>query len=726
MRRVPTPAPSSPTARVFRSFLGAVLIVAAALAPMQATAAPGLRVMLHPDAAPRGELPPERLAKLEAVAGTKLTLLGVTRTGGLDFAVEGNPDAATLAALAGRLRGERAVLWAEPSRPAPTLRRAAKASGGAPGRQLLVRLADGVAADWPALLPRFAERVGAPVALARQVGDVHVLELAQARSPGDLAAMAAALQDDPLVRYADPVLRRYVRALPGDPLFRLQWALTDPLSGINAAAAWDLTQGAPGMAIAVIDTGIVPHPDLAGRILTGYDFISDSAAARDGSARDANPQDEGDWIAEGACDGSEARNSSWHGTFIAGQIAASANNGKGVAGLNWRSSILPVRALGECGGTDVDVFEGMLWASGVPIAGVPANANPAKVINMSLGGAGACAQAIQEAVDDALAQGSVVVVAAGNEAGDVLDFAPANCSGVITVAAHNVNGERAYYSNYGRRIDLSAPSGDGDSAADAILSTSNTGTTTPGEPGYRYGVGTSFATPFVAGTASLMLARNPLLTPGRVLGILQGTARDFPSGSTCRTAGLCGAGMLDAGAAVASTPPATLNPPSGTVPVIEYYNAALDHYFITASPAEAAQLDAAVGGAFERTGYFFYAWIDPAAAPADASPVCRFYADANVLINSHYFSADAAECQYVRDRWPGIWQLEQSAAFYVQVPDAAGRCSANTLPVYRFFNNRRDANHRYTADLSVRRSMVNRSWVAEGNGTTATVFCSPI
>ena len=107
----------------------------------------------------------------------------------------------------------------------------------------------------------------------------------------------------------------------------------------------------------------------------------------------------------------------------------------------------------------------MLWASGVPIAGVPANANPAKVINMSLGGAGACAQAIQEAVDDALAQGSVVVVAAGNEAGDVLDFAPANCSGVITVAAHNVNGERAYYSNYGRRIDLSAPSGDGDSAA---------------------------------------------------------------------------------------------------------------------------------------------------------------------------------------------------------------------------------------------------------------------
>ena len=642
------------------------------------------------------------------MAGTKLTLVGVTRTGGLDLAVEGNPDDATLAALAGRLRGERAVLWAEAARPASTPRRAAKAGGGAPGRQLLVRLADSVAADWPALLPRFAERVGAPVALARQIGDVHVLELVQARPPRDLAAMAAALQDDPLVRYADPVLRRYVRALPGDPLFRLQWALTDPLSGINSAAAWNLTQGAPGMAIAVIDTGIVSHPDLAGRILPGYDFIADSATARDGDAREPNPQDEGDWNADGACDGYAARDSSWHGTFIAGQIAASANNGKGVAGLNWRSSILPVRTLGECGGTDVDVFEGMLWASGVPIAGAPANANPAKVINMSLGGAGVCAQAIQEAVDDALAQGSVVVVAAGNEAGDVLDFAPANCSGVITVAAHNVNGERAYYSNFGRRVDISAPSGDGETAADAILSTSNAGTTTPGEPDYRYGVGTSFATPFVAGTASLMLARNPLLTPGHVLGILQGTAREFPAGSTCRTAGLCGAGMLDAGAAVASTPPATQNPPPGTVPVIEYYNAALDHYFITASPAEIAQLDAAVGGAFERTGYFFYAWIDPRRRRAGARPVCRFYADANVLINSHFFSADAAECQFVRDRWPGIWQLEQPDAFYVQVPDAAGRCAEGMLPVYRFFNNRRDANHRYTVDLSVRRSMVNR------------------
>ena len=162
------------------------------------------------------------------------------------------------------------------------------------------------------------------------------------------------------------------------------------------------------------------------------------------------------------------------------------------------------------------------------------------------------------------------------------------------------------------------------------------------------------------------------------------------------------------------------------MPVVEYYNAELDHYFITASPAEAAQLDATVGGAFERTGFFFYAWIDPAAAPADASPVCRFYAGANVLINSHLLLRRRGGVP-VRPR-PLARHLASRAVRRVLRPGARrGRTlPANTLPVYRFFNNRRDANHRYTVDLSVRRAMVNRGWVAEGNGTTATVFCSPI
>ncbi|MBK7591228.1 MAG: S8 family serine peptidase [Betaproteobacteria bacterium] len=724
--RYPAFVPAPRAARASLSLFAALLLTTAALPTAAATETAHLRVMLHPTAAPRGQLPAERRVKLEAVAGAKLTLAGVTRTGGLDLAVDGSPDPATIAALIGRLRGDRAVLWAEPARPAFSARRATKAAASAPGHQLLVRLADDAVPDWPTLLPRLAERAGAALAVGRSIGNVWVLELAQAQPASKLAAMATALQDDAAVQYADPVLRKYARTLPDDPRFGQQWALTDPLAGIAAPAAWNVNQGVAGMAIAVIDTGILPHPDLAGRILAGYDFISDEGNARDGSPRDPDASDEGDWTEAGACGGFDAQDSSWHGTFIAGQLAANANDGRGVAGVNWRSSILPVRALGQCGGTDVDVFEGMLWASGVPIAGVPANPNPAKVINMSLGGAGACAQAIQEAVDDALAQGAVVVVAAGNEAADAQDYAPANCSGVITVGAHNRNGERAYYSNFGRRIDLSAPAGDGDGIDDAILSTSNDGRTVPGAPSYRYGIGTSFATPYVAGAASLMLARNPTLTPGRVLGILQGTARDFPLGSTCRTGGLCGAGMLDAGAAVASTPPSTLNPPPGAVPVVEYYHAALDHYFITASAAEMAALDGATDGAFVRTGYFFYGYADASTAPAGAQPVCRFYADADVLINSHYFTADATECSFVRSRWPDIWRLEQPDAFYVQVPDSAGSCPDETLPVYRFFNNRRDASHRYTIDLSVRRSMINRSWVPEGNGATAAVFCTPI
>ncbi len=724
-RRMPLNRNLDRIARAALCMLGAAAITVAAPVPAHATEKANLRVMLHPSAAPRGTLPAQRLAKLEAVAGKKLTLLGVTRTGGLDLAVEAVSDPVAWQAVIGRLRNDRAVLWAEPAKPVPTARRATRAGATTPGNKLLVRLADGVAPDWASLLPRFAERAGVALAKGRQIGEVWVLELAQAQPPARLAQIASALQDDPAIRYADPVLRKHARALPNDVLFGEQWALTDPLAGVNAAAAWNITQGLSSMAIAVIDTGILAHPDLEGRILGGYDFITRAGGARDGDGRDPNPRDEGDWNGNGACEGYPERESSWHGTFIAGQLAANSNNEIGVAGLNGRSSIVPVRALGECGGTDIDVYEGMLWASGFPIDGVPSNPNPAKVINMSLGGEGACAQALQEAIDDALAQGAVVVVAAGNEASDTLNFSPANCSGVITVGAHNRHGERTYYSNYGRRIDLSAPGGDGIDRADAILSTSNTGSTVPGEPTYNHEVGTSFSAPYVAGTASLMLARNPTLTPGRVLEILQGSAREFPAGSICRTSGLCGAGMLDAGAAVANTPPATLNPPPGALPVIEYYSAALDHYFVTASPEEIAQLDAATDGTFQRTGYFFYAYLDPVSAPAGAQPVCRFYG-ADVLINSHYFTADAAECEFVRDRWPGVWLLELPAAFYVQVPDADGKCPEDTLAVYRFFNNRRDANHRYTIDLSVRRSMINRGWVPEGNGAAAAVFCTPV
>ena len=236
------------------------------------------------------------------------------------------------------------------------------------------------------------------------------------------------------------------------------------------------------------------------------------ADRRDGDGRDANPHDEGDWAGDNECgDGIPGFDSFFHGLFVSGLIGANADNGIGIAGMDWAASILPVRALARCGGTNADVFEGMLWASGVQIAGVPANQHPARVINMSLGGWGACSSAVQEAIDDALAQGAVVVVAAGNASIDVESFSPANCGGVITVGATGNTGERASYSNFGTRVDLSAPGGDGDDETSLIVSTYAYGSTTPGDPAYAIAAGTSFSAPLVSGTVSLMLARNPTL-----------------------------------------------------------------------------------------------------------------------------------------------------------------------------------------------------------------------
>jgi len=183
--------------------------------------------------------------------------------------------------------------------------------------------------------------------------------------------------------------------------------------------------------------------------------------------------------------------------------------------------------------------------------------------------------------------------------------------------------------------------------------------------------------------------------------------------------------MLDAGAAVGSTLPLGPSPPNA-YRVVEYYRADLDHYFITADPAEAHFIDTFLGGLFQRTGLYFYAYLNSDVAPPDAKPVCRFYASAAVQINSHYYSASFDECITVLLNWPGIWELETATACYIQVPDSDGHCPAKTLPVYRFFNNRRDANHRYTVDLSVRREMQNRAWAAEGSGTNSIAFCSAI
>lgn len=682
-----------------------------------------IRLMLHPTTAAPGALPLAAMTRLQALSGVALSVAGTTRTGALEFSLAQPLSTGDANALLRRLREDRSVLWAEPILPAPL---AAKAASLSPfqGNKLMVRLVGDPSPDWSVLLPRFTDLAGMPMRVERQIDNVWVLSLDQ-RVPEDmLAAIAEQLQMDSAVQYADPARRAFAHRVPNDPLYSQQWALSDPVGGLNAPAAWDLQIGSSGVTVAVIDTGITVHPDLAGRILPGYNFISDPATAGNNVGRNSDPTDLGDGTSNDECgDGIPGEASFFHGTFVSGLIAADTNNGAGIAGLDWNAKILPVRTLGKCGGTFDDILDALLWALGQPVAGVPLNPNPARVINLSLGGIGSCPQSFQEAINTALAQGAVVVVSAGNDSEDAMNSAPANCSGVITVGASTRGGDITQYSNFGRRIDLSAPGGDGE-MPDWILSTGNDGVAGPGNPDYEFAVGTSFSAPFVSASASLMIARNANLTPGRIQDIITGTARTFTAGSACGVSSQCGAGLLDTSLALQSTLPGVSVAPPGTVPVIEYYRSDKDHYFMSADAAEIAFVDTGLAGTFQRTGELFYAWLDPALAPPGAVPVCRF--SATGLIDSHYFTASAAECQFILTHFAGVWTLELAAAFYVLPPDATGACTAGTLPVYRFFDNRQDANQRHTIDLSVRRAMLNRAWVPQGVAPDGVIFCTPI
>ena len=244
-------------------------------------------------------------------------------------------------------------------------------------------------------------------------------------------------------------------------------------------------------------------------------------------------------------------NSSWHGTHVSGTIGAVSDNGIGVAGINQGSKIQPLRVLGKCGGYTSDIADAIRWSAGLTVSGIPNNnPTPDRVVNISLGGSGACDSTTQNAINAAVAAGTVVVVAAGNSNGNAANFTPANCANVITVAATGPTGKRAYYSNYGTSVEIAAPGGDAQ-LGKTILSTLNAGTTTPGADSYANYQGTSMATPHVVGVVSLMLSVNPSLTPAQVTTMLQSTATPFPAGSTCTTS-LCGTGIVNAATAVAA------------------------------------------------------------------------------------------------------------------------------------------------------------------------------
>jgi serine protease len=397
-----------------------------------------------------------------------------------------------------------------------------------------------------ALLDRAGQTYGATLrALRATANGANVMQLNRTMSLDEARQLAAELKSrDASVEYAEPDRIMVPLATPTDPSYTQQWDLYEATGGINAPAAWDKSTGA-GINVAVIDTGYRPHADLSGQILPGYDFISTSTIANDGGGRDTDASDPGDWTPAGSCGtGIPAadENSSWHGTHVSGTIAAKTNNGLGVAGIAYNAKIVPARALGRCGGYTSDIADAIVWASGGTVTGVPANANKARVLNLSLGGSGACDTTTQNAINSARSRGAVVVVAAGNGNTNASNTNPANCSGVITVAATNRAGGKASYSNYGTNVTIAAPGGDNGAG---ILSTLNAGTTTPASDNYAWYMGTSMATPHVAGVVALMLSANPNLTPDDVAAKLKSTARAFPA--PCSG---CGAGIVNAAAAV--------------------------------------------------------------------------------------------------------------------------------------------------------------------------------
>ena len=415
-----------------------------------------------------------------------------------------------------------------------------------------------------ALIDRAGQQYGATLRVLRATANgAHVLQLNRTMTVDEARQLAAEVKSrDANVEYAEPDRIMVPLATPTDPSYTQQWDLYEATGGINAPAAWDKSTGA-GVNVAVIDTGYRPHADLSGQILQGFDFISTATVANDGGGRDADASDPGDWTPAGSCGAgipAADESSSWHGTHVSGTIAAKANNGLGIAGIAYNAKIVPARVLGRCGGYTSDIADAMVWASGGTVTGVPANANKARVLNLSLGGSGACDTTTQNAINSARSRGAVVVVAAGNSNTNAINASPANCAGVITVAATNRSGGKASYSNYGTNVTIAAPGGDNGAG---ILSTLNSGTTTPASDNYAWYMGTSMATPHVAGVVALMLSANPNLTPDDVAARLKSTARAFPAACSG-----CGAGIVNAAAAVnAALASATTTTPTPTTNV---------------------------------------------------------------------------------------------------------------------------------------------------------------
>ncbi|MGC3979796.1 MAG: S8 family serine peptidase [Steroidobacteraceae bacterium] len=437
-------------------------------------------------------------------------------------------------------------------------------------------------------------------------GMAHVVSLPTPMSRAEAIAVSKRLEMDPNVEYAEIDEWVYPNSIPNDTYYSSQWdyfapnTVTGNLGGINAPLAWDITRG-QGVIVAVIDTGYTIHPDLFanlvmnGAAVAGYDFITDATNARDGDGRDADASDPGDWRAVNECGtGIAAANSSWHGTHVAGTIAAVTNNTLGLAGIAYEARILPLRTLGRCGGLSSDSADAIRWAAGLTVPGLPVNLNVARVINMSLGSASTCSVTTQSAITEARAAGTIVVAATGNS-GLTTIGQPASCIGVIAVTAHTFQGDNASYANVGPGTTISAPGGGPCKTANSVAftclttspnlnyyvwSTALNGITTPTSfnsagdssgPDYFGKIGTSMATPHAAAVAALLFSKMPSLTPDEVTSLITSSARPHPTGTYCAsiTTGYCGSGLLDAKAALTKlsdrTPTLAVTPSAAVV-----------------------------------------------------------------------------------------------------------------------------------------------------------------
>lgn len=361
--------------------------------------------------------------------------------------------------------------------------------------------------------------VSVPEALGFATDSAYNLTLEQAQRLATInAVVGLRARGTNGVTFEPNYLYQPLAVTPNDSMYSELWGMPQ----IDLPQAWEITTGQSNsgqdVVVAVIDTGSVLHHPEHAAVVDGYDFISDASRARDGNGRDNNPDDVGD----------SSSNPSWHGTHVAGTISARSNNGVGITGVSWHAKIMPLRALGQGGGSLKDIADAIYYAAGIRQGNGPLPSRRADVINMSLGGS-SNSEIYRAAVAAARERGVIVVAAAGND-GDFSYNYPGSTDGVVGVGATGRDLNRSYFSNYNNRVDVSAPGGNRrvDTKILSIVAKNDSART----PAYDYYQGTSMATPHVAGVVALMKAVNPGLTPAQFDQLLASGAITDDLGST--------------------------------------------------------------------------------------------------------------------------------------------------------------------------------------------------